>query len=55
VIQSIHFADVPLLASYLVLIALLFALINLTVDLLYALIDPRVRAGMASASTRGGP
>ena len=55
VIQSIHFADVPLLASYLVLIALLFALINLTVDLLYAMIDPRVRAGMASASTRGSP
>jgi len=55
VIQSIHFADVPLLASYLVLIALLFALINLTVDLLYSVIDPRVRAGMASASTRGGP
>src|SRR5262245_50096710 len=55
VIQSIHFADVPLLASYLVLIALLFALINLTVDLLYAVIDPRVRAGMASASTRGSP
>ena len=34
--------------------ALLFALINLTVDLLYALIDPRVRAGTVSASTRGG-
>jgi peptide/nickel transport system permease protein len=54
VIQSIQFADVPLLASYLVLIALLFALINLAVDLLYALIDPRVRAGTVSGSTRGG-
>jgi peptide/nickel transport system permease protein len=54
VIQSIQFADVPLLASYLVLISLLFALINLTVDLLYALIDPRVRAGTVSGSTRGG-
>ena len=51
VIQSIQFADVPLLAYYLVLIALGFALINLTVDLLYAAIDPRVRAGMASART----
>jgi len=46
VIQSIQFADVPLLASYLVLIALGFALINLTVDILYAAIDPRVRAGL---------
>jgi peptide/nickel transport system permease protein len=47
VIQSIQFADVPLLASYLVLTALAFALINLTVDLVYAAIDPRVRAGMS--------
>jgi peptide/nickel transport system permease protein len=46
VIQSIQFADVPLLASYLVLIALGFALINLAVDLIYAAIDPRVRADM---------
>lgn len=43
VIQSIQFADIPLLASYLVLIALAFALINLTVDLLYVVVDPRVR------------
>jgi peptide/nickel transport system permease protein len=49
VIQSIQFSDVPLLASYLVLIALGFALINLTVDLLYAVVDPRVRAGLAVA------
>jgi peptide/nickel transport system permease protein len=46
VIQSIQFADVPLLASYLVLIALGFALINLMVDFADAAIDPRVRAGM---------
>ena len=45
VIQSIQFADVPLLASYLVLVALGFAIINLAVDLLYAVVDPRVRAG----------
>ena len=54
VIQAIQFADVPLLASYLVLIALGFALINLAVDLLYAAIDPRVRAGMVTVS-RSGP
>ncbi|MCS0494554.1 ABC transporter permease [Ancylobacter sp. MQZ15Z-1] len=44
VIQAIQFADVPLLAAYLVLIALCFALINLAVDLLYVAIDPRVKA-----------
>ena len=51
VIQSIQFADVPLLASYLVLIALGFALINLAVDLLYAVIDPRVRADIVVPRT----
>jgi peptide/nickel transport system permease protein len=49
VIQSIQFADVPLLAAYLVMIALGFAILNLGVDLLYAAIDPRVRTGMMSA------
>ena len=52
VIQSIQFADVPLLAAYLVMIALGFAVLNLGIDLLYAAIDPRVRAGMVSARAR---
>jgi peptide/nickel transport system permease protein len=45
VIQAIQFADVPLLAAYLILIAFCFATINLAVDIAYAAIDPRVRAG----------
>jgi len=52
VIQSIQFADVPLLAAYLVMIALGFAMLNLCIDLLYAAIDPRVRTGMVSARAR---
>lgn len=52
VIQSIQFADVPLLAAYLVMIAFGFAMINLAVDLLYAAIDPRVRTGLISARAR---
>ena len=52
VIQSIQFADVPLLAAYLVMIALGFAVLNLAVDLLYAAIDPRVRTGLVSARGR---
>ncbi len=43
VIQAIQFADVPLLAGYLVMVALCFAIINLVVDVAYAAIDPRVR------------
>jgi peptide/nickel transport system permease protein len=52
VIQSIQFADVPLLAAYLVMIALGFAILNLCIDLLYAAIDPRVRTSMMSARAR---
>jgi peptide/nickel transport system permease protein len=48
VIQAIQFADVPLLAGYLVLIALCFAVINLAVDLAYVAIDPRVRGSRAA-------
>ena len=44
VIQAIQFADIPLLAGYIVMVALAFALINLAVDLAYAAVDPRVRA-----------
>jgi len=51
VIQAIQFADVPLLAAYIVLVALCFAIINLIVDILYAVIDPRVGAAQFA---RGG-
>jgi peptide/nickel transport system permease protein len=42
--QAITFADVPVMAAYLCLIALIFVVINLAVDLLYAAIDPRIRS-----------
>lgn len=42
-IQSVQFADIPVLAAYLCLIALVFVLINLVVDLLYFVVDPRLR------------
>lgn len=43
-LQAIEFADIPVMASYLVLISLFFVIINLTVDILYHVIDPRLRA-----------
>jgi peptide/nickel transport system permease protein len=43
-IQAVGFADVPVMAAYLCLIALFFVLINLVVDLLYYAVDPRLRA-----------
>jgi peptide/nickel transport system permease protein len=42
-IQSVSFADVPVMAAYLCLIALFFVAINLAVDLLYYVVDPRLR------------
>jgi peptide/nickel transport system permease protein len=42
-IQAVQFADIPVMAAYLCLIALIFVLINLTVDLLYFAVDPRLR------------
>jgi peptide/nickel transport system permease protein len=42
-IQSVSFADVPVMAAYLCLIALFFVAINLIVDLLYYAVDPRLR------------
>ncbi|NIA67894.1 ABC transporter permease [Pelagibius litoralis] len=43
IIDSITVLDRPVMVAYLILIALLFVLINLTVDVVYALIDPRIR------------
>ena len=42
-IQAVQFADIPVMAAYLCLIALIFVTINLVVDLLYFAVDPRLR------------
>ena len=46
-IQAVTFADVPVMAAYLCLIALIFVVINLIVDMLYAVVDPRLRVAKA--------
>ncbi|HUA76669.1 MAG TPA: ABC transporter permease, partial [Acetobacteraceae bacterium] len=42
-VQSIAAADIPVMSAYLVLMAAVFVLINLIVDLLYYAVDPRLR------------
>jgi len=42
-IQAIGYADIPIMSTYLILIALFFVIINLIVDLLYFAVDPRLR------------
>jgi peptide/nickel transport system permease protein len=45
-IQAVEFVDVPIMAAYLCFVALLFVIVNLVVDLLYFMIDPRIRMGV---------
>jgi peptide/nickel transport system permease protein len=42
-IDSIYRLDRPVIVAYLVVVVVMFALINFAVDVLYTLIDPRVR------------
>ena len=42
-IQAISEVDIPIMAAYLLLIAFIFVVINLTVDILYFVVDPRLR------------
>ena len=42
-IQAVKDADVPVMAAYLCLVALIFVVVNLLVDLLYFAVDPRLR------------
>jgi peptide/nickel transport system permease protein len=48
-IQAVTFADIPVMAAYLCLIALIFVIINLVVDMLYFAVDPRLRVEGARA------
>ena len=47
-LQAVQNVDIPIMAAYLMLIALMFVVINLVVDLLYAVVDPRLRATVGS-------
>ncbi|MBI3154458.1 MAG: ABC transporter permease [Burkholderiales bacterium] len=49
-IQAVQFADIPVMSAYLCLIALIFVLINLAVDLLYFAVDPRLRVERPGAA-----
>ncbi len=42
-IQAINEVDIPVMSTYLLLIAMFFVIINLIVDLLYYFVDPRLR------------
>jgi ABC-type dipeptide/oligopeptide/nickel transport system permease component len=42
-VNSVQYVDIPVMAAYLMFIALVFVVINLIVDVLYFAVDPRLR------------
>jgi peptide/nickel transport system permease protein len=52
-IQAVAFVDIPVMAAYLMLVAFLFVVINLVVDLLYYVVDPRLRVERPVVGARG--
>jgi peptide/nickel transport system permease protein len=49
-VQAVQFVDIPVMAAYLMFVAFVFVVTNLCVDLIYFLLDPRLRgAGRAAA------
>ncbi|MCV2876767.1 ABC transporter permease [Rhodobacteraceae bacterium XHP0102] len=50
-INSVRAVDVPVMAAYLMLIALVFVIINLIVDLLYYAVDPRLRVDRGAGAS----
>jgi peptide/nickel transport system permease protein len=42
-IDAIEVLDRPLIVAYLMLVVVMFVVINLVVDILYSLLDPRIR------------
>lgn len=51
-VSAVRSVDIPVMAAYLLLVGLFFVLVNLVVDLLYLVIDPRLRLDDAQ---RAGP
>ena len=43
-VQAVQNVDIPIMAAYLMLVGLIFVTINLVVDILYTVVDPRLRA-----------
>ncbi len=48
-IQAISLVDIPIMSAYLILIAMFFVVINLIVDLLYHVVDPRLRLDLGDS------
>ncbi|MBL6599027.1 MAG: ABC transporter permease [Alphaproteobacteria bacterium] len=52
-LQAIQNVDIPIMAAYLIMIAFFFVAINLVVDMLYYVVDPRLRVDASKAHGHG--
>jgi peptide/nickel transport system permease protein len=52
-LQAIHNVDIPIMSAYLILVAFFFVVINLIVDILYYVVDPRLRIDIGKAGGHG--
>jgi peptide/nickel transport system permease protein len=48
-VQAVQFVDIPVMAAYLMFVALVFVIVNLAVDLAYFALDPRLREPATAA------
>ncbi|GJE61261.1 ABC transporter permease [Methylobacterium trifolii] len=49
-VQAVQNVDIPIMAAYLLLVAAIFVTINLVVDVLYTVVDPRLRLSVGKAA-----
>jgi ABC-type dipeptide/oligopeptide/nickel transport system permease component len=47
-VQSVQVVDVPVMAAYLMFVGLVFVVVNLLTDLVYLMLDPRLRSASAA-------
>jgi peptide/nickel transport system permease protein len=43
-VQAVQNVDIPIMAAYLMMVSLIYVTINLAVDILYTVVDPRLRS-----------
>jgi peptide/nickel transport system permease protein len=49
-VQSVQFVDIPVMSAYLMFVGFVFVVVNLATDLLYLLLDPRLRTAKTAAA-----
>jgi peptide/nickel transport system permease protein len=49
-VQAVQNVDIPIMAAYLLMVSLIFVTINLVVDILYTVVDPRLRSTVSRAA-----